>query len=849
MIRKINFALSLVMIISLQSFGQFTIESYQEFLAQTKNFTSMELLENNSAGLFLGSINQDINNILFLDSIEIKYGLTEYEKSLLKNNGFVVSERLQKGSFGGQFEDIYHKDLPVYISSDAILHAFHSSYDKILKDTELNLLIPKLKLLLDNFNSNFPMLAAKYNTQPNLLQMLKDVDIYLSVAYKLLNSNTFSPNYYKENGNYINALIKDINSNTWITRQLFSESYRKIDFSQFKPRGHYDDEHYPELKQYFRTMMWFGRIELYLIAPKEFQQIPSADVQRQIIMSKLISELIEISNQRELFDEIEYIIKIFVGEQDNVTLPDLEDVFSAVKIKTADILLDTLKVKEFQDTLKTKSFAQQKILSQILMSDPMSTDKIEPASAFMPFGQRFVIDSYVTGNVVFDRINATRMLPSTLDILFALGNDASGQLLKDELDTYKYSPNLAALRYLIDSYDFDFWNGSIYNLWLNSIRSLNPPLERNQLPAFMQTAAWWQHKMNTQLSSWTELRHDNLLYAKQSYSGGIICSYPYSYVEPVPEFYKSMSILARNTFDKLNSIYSFNSGLKENLEKFFNHFAGVNDTLETIANKELNNLPINYEEENFLKRMLYNNPFLACGTPQHVGWYPELYYYDFDQANFHKADYLVADYHTAPTDASGNTVGWVKHAGTGPVNLAIIIAKNPDNNDVAFIGPVSSYYEYTSTNFYRLTDSEWKDNYLFQHGSKPNWVNNYLSDLNGESLGEGISLLTDIKEGQSDSQIPNKYILAQNYPNPFNPSTIIQFTIPLNLNNLRTKLTIYNIQGEIVDILVDEILPSGTYLSRWNGNNNLGNKVSSGVYFYEVKTGTEKFVGKMNLLK
>ena len=60
----------------------------------------------------------------------------------------------------------------------------------------------------------------------------------------------------------------------------------------------------------------------------------------------------------------------------------------------------------------------------------------------------------------------------------------------------------------------------------------------------MQTAAWWQHKMNSQLSSWTELRHDNLLYAKQSYTGGIICSYPYSYVEPVPEFFNSISVLA-----------------------------------------------------------------------------------------------------------------------------------------------------------------------------------------------------------------------------------------------------------------------------------------------------------------
>ena len=63
-------------------------------------------------------------------------------------------------------------------------------------------------------------------------------------------------------------------------------------------------------------------------------------------------------------------------------------------------------------------------------------------------------------------------------------------------------------------------------MWLNSIRKLNPPKDRSALPQFMQTAAFWQEKLNTQLSSWAQLRHDNLLYAKQSYTGGVpICPF------------------------------------------------------------------------------------------------------------------------------------------------------------------------------------------------------------------------------------------------------------------------------------------------------------------------------------
>ena len=172
-----------------------------------------------------------------------------------------------------------------------------------------------------------------------------------------------------------------------------------------------------------------------------------------------------------------------------------------------------------------------------------------PASAFLLLGQRFVIDSYVTGEVVYDKLTyqgekMMRMLPSTYDILFALGNNGAGQLLQPELNRYHYAPNLAALRYLVDSYDAGFWDGTLYNGWLNAIRALNPPADRKGLPAFMKTAAWWQQKMNTQLASWAQLRHDNLLYAKQSYTGGVGCSFPKSLVEPIPEFYDAVARFA-----------------------------------------------------------------------------------------------------------------------------------------------------------------------------------------------------------------------------------------------------------------------------------------------------------------
>ncbi len=229
------------------------------------------------------------------------------------------------------------------------------------------------------------------------------------------------------------------------------------------------------------------------------------DIQRQAIDAFLIDELFDLANATPIYEEMENVIKFFVGESDNVRLDHLDYLKQAISLNNPTELLDSLKMVEFQDTLMNQAFAYQLILSQILYSDPMSPDSIRPASAFMVFGQRFVIDSYVTGTVVYDRIKylgekICRLFPSTLDVLFSLGNSASAQLLIDELDEFHYSTNLAALRYLIDHYDPDFWGSSIYNYWLNSIRKLNPPEDRSGFPEFMKTAAFWQQKMNTQLS-------------------------------------------------------------------------------------------------------------------------------------------------------------------------------------------------------------------------------------------------------------------------------------------------------------------------------------------------------------
>ncbi len=105
-------------------------------------------------------------------------------------------------------------------------------------------------------------------------------------------------------------------------------------------------------------------------------------------------------------------------------------------------------------------------------------------------------------------------------------------------------------------------------------------------------------------------------------------------------------------------------------------------------------------------------------------------------------------------------------------------------------------------------------------------------------------IISDVEE--IENEVPNKFSLAQNYPNPFNPSTVINFSIPYAAN---IELSIFNILGEKVKTLVSgEILP-GSYNVNWNGTNDFNQQLTSGIYFYRLKTSNFIQTKKMILIR
>ncbi|OGU71073.1 MAG: hypothetical protein A2V93_03695 [Ignavibacteria bacterium RBG_16_34_14] len=358
--RVISFLLIPFFYLNAQS--NFNIEQYKQFLQSHQNMITSQLLEMYDAGSFRNTININYDGTLYFDSIDAKYNLTDYEKSLIQNYGFMVSERLSMDSFGEALLQIYHQDLPVFVSTDAILHAFHISYDRILRDVELGILINRIDNILNQLNASMPQLHNTYSSNPGMLQMLKDVDVYITVPRKLFNTN--SAPYYTDNNAVVNDIINQImGEQGHVPYTLFSENCRIMDWSQFKPRGHYDDNQFPILRKYFRVMMWLGRTELYLLKPRSFpvycEQQTFNDIKRQTIDAFLINEIFNLAGVQPLYNEVEDIIQFFVGYSDNVTLPNIQFLKSAIGLNNASELLDSLKLLEFQDTLKNQSFAYQ----------------------------------------------------------------------------------------------------------------------------------------------------------------------------------------------------------------------------------------------------------------------------------------------------------------------------------------------------------------------------------------------------------------------------------------------------------------------------------------------------------
>lgn len=164
----------------------------------------------------------------------------------------------------------------------------------------------------------------------------------------------------------------------------------------------------------------------------------------------------------------------------------------------------------------------------------------------------------------------------------------------------------------------------------------------------------------------------------------------------------------------------------------------------------------------------------------------------------------------------------------------------PDGNTLICDGPAGTFFEVTPAG-----EKVWE------------YVNPYISSgPQGDSNSVFRATRYDLSSLGSDTAAteviiddavePDTYILSQNYPNPFNPETTITFSLQYQAE---VHLSVFNLQGQCVKVLVDGITQAGTHSAVWDGRNESGQIVASGMYFYRISAGNKQEVKRMTFLK
>lgn len=694
-------------------------DSSIEQVEQGKEEKKVEITEVSQASPFAAYKAVPVNISPSVDSYQVAPGLEnvinremfefspEAEELLIKNGFVVVPSEMPE--FFMLYEINLYEPIPSFITTDSMLHNYHLFFSHLLRVIEKEKLVPELqeltKAMLSASQKQYSLLkgsdwenAAKRNLG------------FFAVAGKLLDPQMIIPEEVKEEVEAELSLISE-HSGIYISplmnmgQDLSVLDAFQEDYSQYIPRGHYTTDE--QLEAYFKAMMWYGRMT--------FRSANEDETKSAVLITLALSE----GDNEQRWDKIYQPTNFFVGKADDLSYIEYRE--PLVKIYGREIELGELtsnndKWKEFME-------AVNELEAPIINSIPIFIEEIQPdreksTKGFRFMGQRYTLDADIFQRLIYREVKENsrgeyRMLPRALDIPAALGSHEAYCILEAEGETeYKgYVDNMVKLRKYIAGLKQETWTQNLYWGWLYTLESLLP--ERRQgYPAFMQNQAWKLKELNTFLSSWTELKHDTILYAEQVYAemgGGMEGIDDRGYVEPNPQLYGRLAALVEMTREGLASRELLNDRDRDSLERL----ERLALALKTISEKELTNTPLTDEEYDLIRSY--------GGQLEHF-WLEALADMGVDHrsAVYRNPAALVADVATDPN-------GRVLEEATGyifdiyavvPVDGSLRIAK----------GGVYSHYEFAWPLSDRLTDEKWHE--MLSSGRVPplaQWTESYLA--------------------------------------------------------------------------------------------------------------------------
>lgn len=594
------------------------------------------------------------------------------------------------------YENNDYLNLPSFVTSDTVLQLYHIFFDYTLRTAETEAFLPALQKLTTGLLKES---IRQYETLEDTKlksAALKNV-AYFTVANRLLGLNDTAP----EEALKLARVEMDLIAKHEGFTQGAIFPYR-FDYSQFIPRGHYTRSQ--ALRRYFGAMMWFGLVPF---ATRVDGKLQTETIRQGLLWTRALQDAKLGAQWQAIYNPTAF----YVGTADDLT-PE-EFIGAANAFYGAGVPLTTFaddeKLSKFADAvdvIRAPRIAAQFGAKQGLGHLPnMIRGPLPDAVQLRFMGQRYIPDSEILQKLA---VPVQRVFPSGLDVMAVLGNNRAAQILDAYPQIYNagkwsgYKTKRAELTKEFAALPRATWQSNLYYGWLDALRVLQQPAP-GSYPSFMQGVAWKDKTLNTSLASWSQLRHDTILYGKQSVvqcgDGSPEPPFVKGYVEPNVKFYDRLLSLTKQSRIGLES----RKLLPEKLKQKFEEFEDLMTFLKKVSEKELRGEKLTrdeYLEIRYLGGKLEYMTVSVVGEGAGATW--ELL------SETEKDMAVIADVHTGGDKALEEGVGRA---------LELYVIVPIEGKLVLTRGAAFSYYEFKHPVSDRLTDEKWQA--LLKAGKAP----------------------------------------------------------------------------------------------------------------------------------
>jgi hypothetical protein len=715
-----------------------------------------------------------LDKIANYQALKTKYGLSlsASQEKFLADNRFLLIDYNQVPFFnpGLNFDQwlvdadamgggsIYNRrpEDTVLVTPDTVLHAYHKYFELTLEELEQHDLSQALGDFLTGLHAN--LVKASKNSQGEVKARYQNLEAQIVLARILFeNKNVAKPSYfsnpddeakYNQNDTTIDSLANAEKLLTKYTNDLtpalvdalksdLTEIYAaknvgasplftqydeqlKTDYTQFTPRSHYTKN--SALRAYFRAMMYLGRSS-YLLNSRLGMADANLLVKQMALKNDAAAPL-------DSWNKITTITDFYAGESDDLTYNEWGKFVSDTL--GANINSDTeLIAGANMDKLvaNINQLRKPKILSDVIVDPNIAArdkaDLLKQSLSFRIFGQKFSFDASILNDLTAGQEKTEVKLPSMPSALFipaVLGDNQAkkyvGEFLQQvtgfsQAETDSFNTKLNQKGTEIKQVEESQGLASLGSSWLYVLGALTHDYGQHY-PLYMRAQSFLDKQIQTFLGSYAELKHDTILYAKQSYAelgaGGEDKPLPAvvkGFVEPNLEFWNRFNAL----LDRTDKLFTDNNLFKDsNAADRLREFKKISSLYSKIAEQELRGQTVSdddYESLRTVKLSFMAQPFEAV-----------------DPTEVSSQTALIADIHTDAVQ------GQILYEATAKPYLMLVLVGN-ESSPRAAAGLVYNHYELTDKLGTRLTDEAWRQR-VYQDNSLLPLKNFWYKSLLGQ---------------------------------------------------------------------------------------------------------------------